>query len=260
MALLIDTHAHLDDNRFDTDRLAMMQRASDGGIVQMIAVGITVASSRACIRLVNNRNVFATVGFHPNEVGDAQSGDWDTIVALANEPGVVALGETGIDRFRDRSPFSTQEDYFVRHLELGRKLNRPIVIHARQADDDIIRLLRIQYDRYGPISGVLHSFTGSANTAAAAISMGLHISIAGMVTYPNAQDVRDMAATIPMNRLLVETDSPYLSPQPLRGKRNEPSFIIHTAKTLANIFGISLDIIAEHTTHNARELFGLPAV
>ncbi|MGL4553513.1 MAG: TatD family hydrolase [Gemmataceae bacterium] len=260
MATLIDTHAHLDDGRYSDDRDEVLARAARAGVGQVIAIGITIESSRASLRLAQNYpSVFAAVGLHPNEVGAVAAGDWDEVVKLAAEPGVVGIGETGLDRYRDRSPFATQEDYFARHLELGRRLDRAVVIHAREADDDVLRLLRARYDRHGPIRAVLHSFTGSPAAAAAAVAMGLHVSIAGMVTYPKAQDVRDMAATVPLDRLLVETDSPYLSPQPVRGKRNEPAFVTHTAAALAGVFGVSVEVIAEHTTRNARALFGLPA-
>jgi TatD DNase family protein len=259
MVALIDTHAHLDDGRFSDDLDEVVARAARAGVEQVIAVGITLESSRSCLRLAGRYPaVFATVGLHPNEVGAVGSGDWDEVVRLAGEARVVGLGESGLDRYRDRSPFAAQEDYFARHLELGFRLNKAVVIHAREADADILRLLRERFDRHGPIRAVLHSFTGSAETAAAAVAMGLHVSIAGMVTYPKAQDVRDMAATIPLERLLVETDCPYLSPQPVRGKRNEPAFVAHTAAGLAEVFGLSVETIAEHTTRNARALFGLP--
>lgn len=258
MPLLIDTHAHLDDGRFDTDRTEMMARAAKAGVMHMIAVGITLPSSRACLRLASDPAVSATVGLHPNEVGAVGPTDWDQIVNLAVQPGVVGIGETGLDRYRDRSPFATQEDYFARHLELGRRLDKAVVIHAREADADVLRLLRTEYDRHGPIRAVLHSFTGSVETAAVALAMGLHVSIAGMVTYPKAQDVRDMAATVPLDRLLVETDCPYLAPQPTRGQRNEPAFVVHTAARLAEVLGVNLDLLAEATTRNARRLFRLP--
>ena len=171
---------------------------------------------------------------------------------------VVALGETGLDRYWDYTPFALQEDYFARHLDLARKHNLPVVIHCREAEADLVHMLRADYDRHGLVRGVMHSFTGDAETARACLAMGLYISFAGMVTYKNAQALRDVAKQVPADRLLVETDSPYLAPVPERGKRNEPAFVAHTAALLASVRGLEPAVVAEHTTRNARTLFGLP--
>jgi TatD DNase family protein len=257
MNRFIDTHAHLTDTRFANDRDAVVARAVQAGLDAIVAVGITAASSAESVALANHYpEVWATVGIHPNEANDAAPGDWDAIVALSTRPRVVGIGETGLDRYWDRCPFPVQEDYFARHLELGRLRDLAVVIHAREADADILRLLREAY-RHGPIRGVLHSFTGSPQTAAEAIEMGLYISIAGMVTLPKANDVREMAATLPLDRLLIETDCPYLSPLPHRGRRNEPAYVVHTAATLADVLGVPLETLAAATTANARALFGL---
>jgi TatD DNase family protein len=170
---------------------------------------------------------------------------------------VVALGETGLDRHWDYTPFPQQEDFFIRHLELARRKEMPVVIHCREAEADVIRLLREDFDRHGPVPGVMHSFTGDQATAEACLAMGLYLSFAGMVTYKNAQGLRDVAARIPLDRLLVETDSPYLAPVPVRGKRNEPAYVIHTAACLASVHKVEPAMIAEKTTRNARALFHL---
>ena len=184
---------------------------------------------------------------------------WEQIVALAgSSPKVVAIGETGLDRYWDRAPFPLQEDYFARHLELGRTLGKPVVIHCREAEADVVRMLRAAFDHFGPVGGVMHSFTGDAATAAACVEMGLHISFAGMVTYKSATDLRAVARTIPADRLLVETDCPYLAPVPMRGKRNEPAFVAHTAAVLAVERGESIETLAQQTTANATRLFALP--
>ena len=258
MAELIDTHAHLDAEQLAGDLDGVLSRAAEAGVVQVVAVGITARSSANCVLLAADRaSVFATVGIHPNEAADAGPGDWDEVVRLAAQPRVVGIGETGLDRHWDRTPFALQEEYFARHLELGRSCNRAVVIHCRECEADVVRMLREAHDRHGPIRGVLHSFTGTQATAEACLAMGLHLSFAGMLTYKNAADLRDVAKKAPLDRLLVETDSPYLSPVPLRGKRNEPAHVVHTAARLAGLHGIRVEEMAERTTRNARALFGL---
>jgi TatD DNase family protein len=256
---LIDTHAHLDDERFAADLPAVLQRAAAAGVVQVITIAVTAASSHACLGLAaQHPPLFATVGIQPNHVAEAAPGDWDEVVCLATRAKVVALGETGLDRYWDYTPFAQQEDYFARHLELARRHNLAVVIHCREAEADVVRMLRDDYEKHGPVRGVMHSFTGDLATARDCLAMGLYVSFAGMVTYKNAQPLRDVAKEVPLDRLLVETDSPYLAPVPMRGKRNEPAFVAHTAALLANVRGVEPAVIAEHTTRNARALFGLP--
>jgi TatD DNase family protein len=260
MAELIDTHAHLDAEQFAGEIPVVIARAHQAGVVQVIAVATTAASSATCLAQAGEHaGVFATVGIHPNEAADARPGDWDEVLRLVNQPRVVGIGETGLDRHWDRTPFALQEDYFARHLELGRKRNRAVVIQCRDCEADMLRMLREAFDRHGPIRGVMHSFSGSQATAQACLAMGLHLSFAGMLTYKNAADLREVAAQVPLDRVLVETDSPYLSPVPLRGKRNEPAHVVHTAACLAGLYGLAVEELAERTTRNARELFGLPA-
>ncbi|MEO6809403.1 MAG: TatD family hydrolase, partial [Isosphaeraceae bacterium] len=217
------------------------------------------ADSVSTIALTKGRlGVFAAVGIQPNHVAEAEPGDWERIVALAGEPGVVALGETGLDRYWKRTPFPLQQDYFDRHLALARERNLPVVIHCRDCEADIVAQLARQR---GAIRGVLHSFTGNIDDARRFLDLGLHISFAGMVTFANKKldALRDAARVVPLNRLLVETDSPYLSPHPFRGKSNEPARAAVTAACLADLRGLSLSELAEATTENARLLFGLPA-
>jgi TatD DNase family protein len=260
MADWIDTHAHLDAEQFAGEIPTVIARARQAGVVQVIAVATTAASSAASLALAGEHaGVFATVGVHPNEAVEARPGDWDEVLRLVNQPRVVGIGETGLDRHWDRTPFALQEDYFTRHLELGRRLDRAVVIHCRDCEEDLLRMLREAFDRHGPIRGVMHSFGGSLQAAQACLAMGLHLSFAGMLTYKNAADLREVAAQVPPDRVLVETDSPYLSPVPLRGKRNEPANVVHTAACLAGLHGIAAEEMAERTTRNARELFGLPA-
>jgi TatD DNase family protein len=256
---LIDTHAHLDDEQFQQDLQAVLERAAAAGVHLMVTVATTAASSAICIELADRSPALAaTVGIQPNHVAQEQSGAWDQVVALVSKKRVVAVGETGLDRHWDYTPFAQQEDYFARHLLLARRHNLAVVIHCREAEADVVRMLREEYDHHGPVRGVMHSFTGDSATAEACLAMGLHISFAGMVTYKNAQALRAVAATIPADRLLVETDSPYLAPVPMRGKRNEPAYVTHTAACLAGVRGVEPNLLAEQITRNAKQLFGLP--
>ena len=255
MPPLIDTHAHLDDDRFAADLPAVLDRAAAAGVVGVLTIGIDLATSRAAVELAARwPRLKAVVGIQPNHVADAQPGDFAEIVALADAANVVGVGETGLDRHWDRAPFSLQEDYFVRHLELARRSDKPVVIHCREAEADVVRVLRAFG---GPVRGVLHSFSGDAATAAACLELGLHVSFAGMLTYKTAEALRAVAAAVPLDRLLVETDSPYLAPVPVRGKRNEPAYVRHTADVLAKVMGVGVDELAEATTRNARGLFAL---
>ncbi len=257
--MLIDTHTHVFDGRFAADLPAVLARAQEAGVERAICIGIDRDSSVASVRLAAAHPLLvAAVGIQPNHVVEAQPGDWDEVVRLAEtEPRVVAIGETGLDRYWDRSPFPQQEEYFVRHIDLAHRVGKPFIIHCREAEADVVKVLRAEFDRRGPVRAVMHSFSGDLATARACLEMGLYISFAGMVTYKTAQDLRDVAREIPLDRLLVETDCPYLAPIPHRGKRNEPAFVAHTAACLADAKGVSASVIAEHTTRNARMLFGL---
>lgn len=256
--MLIDTHAHLFDDRFRKDLPAVLDRAAAAGVERVVCLGIDLQSSRQSVEIANRYPlVVAAVGIQPNSAAEARPGDWEEIVKLAEtEPRVVAIGETGLDRYWDRAPFALQEDYFTRHVELARRLDKPFVIHCREAEADVVKALR-EHSSKGPLRSVMHSFSGDLATAQACLGMGLFISFAGMVTYPTAQNLRDVAKEVPLDRLLVETDCPYLAPQPVRGRRNEPAFVAHTAALLAEAKGVSVAELEEATTRNARALFGL---
>jgi TatD DNase family protein len=257
-AELIDTHAHLDDDRFQADLPAVLQRAAAAGVSRIVTIATTAPSSAACVALASRQPMLAaTVGIQPNQVAEAAPDAWDEVVRLVTRDKVVAVGETGLDRHWDHTPFAQQEDYFARHLELARKHHLAVVIHCREAEADVVRMLRADHERHGPLNAVMHSFTGDRVMAEACLALGAYISFAGMITYKNAQNLRDVAARLPLDRLLVETDSPYLAPVPVRGQRNEPAHVVHTAACLATIFGVAPAVIAEHTTRNARALFGL---
>jgi TatD DNase family protein len=257
----VDTHVHLDQEEFDADRGAVVARSRRAGVEAMISVGISADSSQATLRLAETYGeVYAAVGIQPNTCAQAAADDWQRIVALAEHPRVVALGETGLDRYWDFTPFDLQQEYFDRHLRLAAGRNLPVVIHCRQAEADLLAMLRAAADR-GPLRGVLHAFSGDAAMVRACLDLGLYVSLAGMVTYKNKkfQPLREAAAAIPGDRILIETDSPYLVPEPLRGKqqRNEPANVAHTAGCLAGLRGVSLGELAAQTTANARRLFGL---
>lgn len=254
---LVDTHAHLDEEAFDGDRPEVIARAEAAGIVRIITIGTTVDTSHRALEIAREFPcVFAAVGIQPNYVAQAKAGDWESIVDLAGSEKVVAIGETGLDRYWDYAPFDLQIDYFQRHIALAQKLDKPFVVHCREAEAETIAQLQ-QASQRGPLRGVMHSFTGSLETARACLDLGLHISLAGMVTFKKSQALRDLISQLPLDRLLVETDSPYLAPQPVRGKRNEPSFVRMTANLVAELAGISQDEFARQTTANADRLFGL---
>ncbi|HZZ28579.1 MAG TPA: TatD family hydrolase [Pirellulales bacterium] len=254
---LVDTHAHLDQEEFDADRAAVIERASASGIERMIAIGVTADSSAAVVRLAADYStVYAAVGIQPNYCAQAKSDDWERIVRLAAMPKVVAIGETGLDRHWDYSPFDLQQDFFDRHLRLAQERKLAFVVHTRESESDVLAMLRAARGR-DSLLGVMHSFTGNAATAEECIELGLYISFAGMVTFKKAADLRAVAASVPAERILVETDCPYLSPHPFRGKRNEPANLVHTVQVLADLRGVSVEKFAEQTSQNAKRLFGI---
>lgn len=254
---LIDTHCHLDEEAFVYDVAEVIIRAEAAGVRTMLTIGITADSSRRAVELAaKHAHVYAVVGIQPNYVSAAKPEDWNEIVRLASAEKVVGIGETGLDRYWDYSPIELQAEYFDRHLDLARERDLPFVVHCRNAEDDVVAQLRRAASR-GPLRGVMHSFTGTSETAAACCELGMHISFAGMLTFKRNDALRQTAATIPADRLLVETDAPYLAPHPHRDKRNEPANVALTCTCLANCRGVSPDEMAATTTANARRLFRL---
>ena len=254
---MIDTHCHLDAEAFHQEIDAVIQRALDAGVERILTVGTTLESSQAAIVLSNRfPSVSAIIGIHPNYVQSAKPGDWEQIEELVTHPAVVGIGETGLDKYWDYAPLDLQKEYFVRHIELSKRIAKPFVVHCREADAEVLEVLRTEHER-GPFRGVMHAFSGNTQMAADCLQLGMFLSFAGMLTFRKNEDMRAVAASVPLDRLLVETDAPYLAPHPNRGKRNEPANVIHTAECLAKILDVTLDVIAEHTTANARTLFGL---
>lgn len=254
----IDTHAHLDEEAFDVDRGEAVARAREAGVVRVVTIGTTAETSRRAVEIAGEfEGVYAAVGIQPNYVAQAKAGDWEIIEELATRPKVVAIGETGLDRYWDYAPFDVQIDYFQRHIALARRKGLPFVVHCREAEAETVEQLRIAA-KDGPLAGVMHSFTGGTETARACLELGLYISFAGMVTFKKSQALRDVVSQVPLDRILVETDAPYLAPQPVRGKRNEPANVRMTANALAELLGLSREEFARRTTENARNLFRLP--
>jgi TatD DNase family protein len=255
---LIDTHAHLQDGTLRGDLAGVLARGRSAGVCQVMAGGTTAVDSGEVVAMAHEHpGVFAAIGIHPNEAARAAPGDWERIVALADDSKVHAIGESGLDRYRGHTPFHVQQEWFGRHLELAVERGLPIIIHSREADRDIIKQL---WRLARPVSGVLHSFTGSWDDAQELLVLGLHLSFAGMITFGNKglDALREVAARMPIDRLLVETDSPYLSPHPYRGQTNEPARVAVTAAKVAELRGIDPADLAERTSVNARRLFGLP--
>ncbi len=253
---LFDTHAHLDDQQFDDRRAEVVETAVAAGVTRMIAVGCTAADSASSVDIAQQfAPVFASVGIQPNYTHEVEPGDWDKIVALAKQPKVVALGETGLDRYWDHAPFDVQQDYFDRHIRLSQETGLPFIVHMRECGADIVEMLTAARSR-GELRGVMHSFTGDEALMQQCVDLGLYISFAGMVTFKKSDELRAVAAATPGDRILVETDSPYLSPHPHRSKRpNHPAMVVHTAQCIATTRGVTLEAFAEQTTANALTLF-----
>lgn len=254
---LIDTHCHLDEDSFATDVDEVVARALEEGLEALFTIGTTASSSRNAVELAQRfEQVHAIVGIQPNYVSQMVDGDWETILELSQHEHVIGIGETGLDRYWDHAPIELQQEYFDKHLELSVERDLPFVVHCREADSDVVAQLQ-KFSSGKSLRGIMHSFCGDEQTAEACLQMGMHISFSGMLTYKKNDDLRFVAKEIPLERLLVETDSPYLAPVPKRGKRNEPAFVSHTCSVLAEIHDKSPEEMAEITTRNARQLFRL---
>lgn len=253
---LIDSHAHLDGPKFAADLDAVLERAQAAGVDTVITIGVDLATSCAAADLARRYpGVFASAGVHPHDAGRFDDADWPALAALWAEPRVRAVGETGLDYFYDFSPRERQQALFRRHLEAAGEVGRPVVIHIRDAYDDALALVA---DVGVPAGGVVHCFTAGPAECERALALGLHISIPGIVTFKNGESIRAAIPLVPDDRLLVETDSPYLAPIPHRGQRNEPAFVAHTAARVAEVRGVSVEALTATTRANTIRLFGLP--
>lgn len=257
--MLFDTHAHLNSDTFTDTVGEVVTRAKEAGLVGIGVIGIDVKTSRRACELaaVYPGYLHAVVGIQPNSAAEAKPEDFSAIEEMAGMPGVRGIGETGLDCYWDDTPIELQHEYFDRHLELARQTRLPIVIHMRESCELVIEQLRNQS---GTLPNcVMHSFTGNVDEARRCLDLGLMISLAGMVTFKKNDALREVAKMVPDDRLLIETDSPYLSPEPMRGKRpNEPARVAHTLECLAKVRGVSREQLAELTTQNAKRFFQLP--
>ncbi len=256
--MLIDTHTHLDDARYEPDREVVIARALETGIDSMITIGCDLSTSHAAVALANRYPfVYATVGVHPHEVKHIEDGWYNEFRRLAENKKVVAFGEIGLDYHYNHSSPKEQRDRFREQIQLARELSLPLVIHTREAQEDTIQILKDE--RSTEVGGVFHCFSGDAWLAKDALDLGFYLSFSGILTFQNAGMLRDIAKTVPLDRILIETDCPYLTPVPHRGKRNEPAFVRYVAETLATIASVSdLAEIYRLTTENARRLFRIP--
>lgn len=258
---LIDSHAHLEFSQFDPDRAEVLERARIAGVKTILAIGSGTGPSRldAAIPFAEQHDwIFATVGIHPHEAKLATEEHFQQLDRLAQHARVIAWGEIGLDYFYDHSPRDAQQAVFRRQLEQARAAKLPIVIHCRDAWPDCLAILRESWGSTG-LGGILHCFTGTLEDARQGIEMGFLVSFAGNVTYPKAQNLRDVAREIPADRLLIETDSPFLAPQGFRGKRNEPARVAEVARALANVRNLPAEEMAATTAANFRRFFRLDA-
>lgn len=254
--MLTDSHAHLEMPEFDKDREQVLERATKGGVTRVITVGTDLQSSAESVKLAQDRDfVFSTVGCHPHNAKDCSEEDLAGLCRLATNPRVVAWGEIGLDFFKLYSPRETQLSIFEEQLDLASQYDLPVVIHDRDAHHEILSVLRKRQD--SGRRGVIHCFSGNYSIALEFIALGFAISIPGTVTYKNAHDTQEVAARIPIEHLLVETDAPYLTPVPMRGKRNEPLFVIHTAEKVAELRGMDFQEFCRISNENTTRLFRL---
>jgi len=257
--MLIDSHAHLDMPDFAEDLTAVLDRAVQAGVGAVVSVGIDAHSSQQAVALATEHPMlFAAVGCHPHHADEQDPDDLDRLIELASNPRVAAWGEIGLDYFRNRSSRPGQLRCFERQLDIAVELGLPVIIHDRDAHDDVLSCLRAMGDRVP--RGVIHCFSGDIALARTFLDMGFYLSLPGTVTFPKAAIARDVAAQVPPDRLLLETDAPFLAPVPCRGKRNEPAFVAHTAREIASIRGVSFEDLARQTSDNTRALFHLPPV
>jgi TatD DNase family protein len=261
--LYIDSHAHVEGHKFDSDRAEMLARAREAGLERILAIGSgTGPGTYDCALKIAEQHdwIFASTGLHPHEAIVAREADYTEMERLAKHPKLIAWGEIGLDYFYDHSPRDVQKEVFRRQMELAQKARLPIIIHCRPSNnsenawDDTLEMLRMHWAPSG-LPGILHCFTGEWKHAQAALDIGFYISFAGNVSFPKAENIREAAKLVPLDRMLIETDSPYLAPVPHRGKRNEPGFVVNTAETIGQLRGMSKEEIGQKTTENFHTLF-----
>ncbi|USK59913.1 TatD family hydrolase [Peribacillus asahii] len=254
--MLFDTHVHLNAEQFEEDLTEVITRAQEAGVSNMIVVGFDRPTITKAMELVETYDfLYAAVGWHPVDAIDMTDADLEWIESLAAHPKVVAIGEMGLDYYWDKSPKEIQMEVFRKQIRLARRVKLPIIIHNREATADIITILR--EEEASLIGGIMHCFSGSVETAKECLEMNFYISLGGPVTFKNAKKPKEVAAEVPLDRLLIETDCPYLAPHPFRGKRNEPAYVKLVAEQIASIKQVSVEEVAHITTENAKKLFGI---
>jgi TatD DNase family protein len=260
VSALVDSHCHLDSKNCPEGADAVLARAKDAGVAQFVAIGVgrDLEPARQAVAIARSRDdVFATVGVHPHDASGCDDAEFDELARLAEDPRVVGVGEIGLDYHYMRSPKEVQRAVFERFVALARRVKKPIVIHTREAAADTLDALASSGAR--DVGGVIHCFSEDKPFAERALELGFDLSFSGIVTFKTARAIQEVAAWAPKDRVLVETDSPYLAPVPMRGKRCEPAFVAHTARFVAELRGVPLDELAAETSANARRRFGLPA-
>lgn len=254
--MLFDTHVHLNATQFADDEKEVIQRALSEGVSHMVVVGFDKETIQGAIRIAEGHDfIYAAIGWHPVDAIDMKEEDLDWIEELASHPKVVALGEMGLDYYWDKSPKDIQKEVFRKQIRLAKKLKLPIIIHNREATQDIVDILK--EEEAGEVGGIMHCFSGSLETAIECISMNFYISFGGPVTFKNAKKPKEVATELPLEKLLIETDCPYLTPHPYRGKRNEPAYVKLVAEQIAELKGVSYEEVARITTENAKKVFGI---
>ncbi len=254
--MLIDSHAHIQGKEYAGEAADVIARARAAGVDTIIAVGGAgdMSSNTEAVALADAfPNIYATVGMHPHDAKDVGADELVALCELASRPKVIAVGETGLDYYYNHSPHDVQRRVFTQFIQMARETRLPIVVHERDAAQETAELLRSE--GMGMLRGVIHCFTGNYEAACAYLDLGFYLSFTGIITFKNADSLREVVRKVPLERMLVETDSPFLTPVPHRGKRNEPAYVRHVAETIATVKGVSLDQVATQTTDNARSLF-----
>jgi TatD DNase family protein len=254
--MLFDTHVHLNAEQYEDDLQEVINRALEKGVQNMVVVGFDEPTIKKAIQIAETYDfIYASVGWHPVDAIDMTDEHLAWIEELAQHPKVVALGEMGLDYHWDKSPKEVQKDVFRRQIRLARKVNLPIIIHNRDATEDVVTILKEEHVE--EVGGIMHCFTGSIEVAKQCMDMNMYISFGGPVTFKNAKKPKEVATELPLDKLLIETDCPYLTPHPFRGKRNEPGYVSYVAEQIAELKGITYEELAAITTANAKKLFGI---
>ncbi|MED3934202.1 TatD family hydrolase [Priestia megaterium] len=254
--MLFDTHVHLNAEQYEDDLQEVINRALEKGVQNMVVVGFDEPTIKKAIQIAETYDfIYASVGWHPVDAVDMTDEHLAWIEELAQHPKVVALGEMGLDYHWGKSPKEVQKDVFRRQIRLARKVNLPIIIHNRDATEDVVTILKEEHVE--EVGGIMHCFTGSIEVANQCMDMNMYISFGGPVTFKNAKKPKEVATELPLDKLLIETDCPYLTPHPFRGKRNEPGYVSYVAEQIAELKGITYEELADITTGNAKKLFGI---